>query len=256
MSLALCKALSALSLSLWKTSTVRAFSSSLVQHTNANHTSSSTKEITVADKENEARERKTAHNKKWYLRLKDDPERFALRRQNRRERVESHRKDLSWRDRRALAFRSWSHRRRDEDPIAFSEYARERRAAYQPKISGSISAKARARLVSWTKHSWVRQLPWKSHTPIVTQDKVRHICATCDIYRIDGAKLWWRRHNPSDPPLYDCQSCYVKNFQHRPEGYEDVTTYKELKARKEELDNLTNKQTRILSDTEYDKLKD
>lgn len=251
MSLALGKALSILSLSLWQTSTVRAFSSSLVQHTNANHTSTSTKEITVADKGNEARKRK-----EWWLRLKDDPERYALRLQRQKERFEGYWKDLSWRDRLALAARSRYQRYREENPIAFSELARERHAAHQRKVTGSITEKARIRLIRWTKHSWVRQLPWKSHTPIVTQDKVRQICATCGSYRIDGAKLWWRRHNPSDPPLFDCQRCYMKNFQHMPEGYENVSTYTELKARKEELDNSTNKQTKTPSDSEHGKHKD
>jgi hypothetical protein len=38
-----------------------------------------------------------------------------------------------------------------------------------------------------------------------------------------------------------------------PEGDEDVKTIKELKARKKELDNLTQKQTGTVPGTEHDK---
>lgn len=41
--------------------------------------------------------------------------------------------------------------------------------------------------------------------------------------------------------------------QHMPEGYEDVTDFDEMKARKEELDNSANQQKRNLSDPEHDK---
>ncbi|KEQ71228.1 hypothetical protein M436DRAFT_65386 [Aureobasidium namibiae CBS 147.97] len=217
MSLAMCKAFSALSF--WKATTVRAFSSSLVQYTNADHTNNIIEVRSLTDKEEEAKEPARKYQ------------------------------DLALRDQQAMSHQRWYQRKRDKDPT-FMERRRECSRVYVRKVSLQAHYRFRRKVMKWTKHSWVRQLPWKTHTPIFTQDKVRQICATCGSYRIDGAKLWWQRHVPSDPPLYDCQTCFAKTGI-MPDGYEDVKTFGELKARKEELDN----STKDLSDSEHDKHK-
>jgi len=251
MSLTLCKAFSALSF--WKTTTARAFSSSLVQHTNADHTNKPIEKRSLTDKEKEAKERQAGYNKKSYSRLKDDPERYEKHLIYRRQSDARRYQDLAWRDRQAMSSQRYHQRKRDEDPT-IKERRQEEKRVYDRKRSLEAHQQSRRKLIEWTKHSWVRQLPWKNYTPIVTQDKVRQICATCGSYRIDGAKLWWQRHGPSDPPLYDCQTCFAKT-EGMPDGYEDVKTFRELKARKEELDNSTNRQTRDLSVSEHDKHK-
>jgi uncharacterized protein YhaN len=74
MSLAFCKALSALSL--WKPSIARGFTSSLVRVTDVSRPAKSVEEHSLADKEKEARERNRAYLRAWRQRLKDDPERW------------------------------------------------------------------------------------------------------------------------------------------------------------------------------------
>jgi hypothetical protein len=131
MSLALCKALSALSF--WRPPIARTFSSSLVWFADAGHTKS-TEELSIADKEAEARVRKAAYHRAWrqrqredpekqkefksaqsiankkkYQRLKDDPERLERSRSRRREITANAYKDLSWRDKQAVRMQHWYH---------------------------------------------------------------------------------------------------------------------------------------------------
>ena len=84
------------------------------------------------------------------------------------------------------------------------------------------------------RHDWVRErLPWKTHTPVVYQEKVQHTCSTCLIPRYGGvAKLWWASH---DGEHYQCNACYFKNSDFMPKGYEDITSRAELRKRRDEL---------------------
>lgn len=68
---------------------------------------------------------------------------------------------------------------------------------------------------------------WKTHTPIVYPEVVRHTCASCKIRR-RRRRLWWRRNstdpekqtdsqdkdqtNPANPELFDCHGCYTKDM--------------------------------------------
>jgi hypothetical protein len=84
------------------------------------------------------------------------------------------------------------------------------------------------------KYGWMRErLPWKTHTPVLYEEKVQHTCNTCLIPKFGGAfKLWWASH---DGQHYLCNACYHKGSDMMPEGYEDVSTTAELRKRRDEL---------------------
>ena len=81
---------------------------------------------------------------------------------------------------------------------------------------------------------WIRErLPWKTHTPVLYQEKVRHTCSTCLVPRRGCAyKLWWASH---DGKHYQCGPCYLNGSNVMPKGYENVSSMKELKSRMDEL---------------------
>ncbi|THV90039.1 hypothetical protein D6D26_09557, partial [Aureobasidium pullulans] len=74
-------------------------------------------------------------------------------------------------------------------------------------------------------------------------EPVEHYCIGCKYVRRGGLNLWWRakRDVPetgTDAGSYLCHGCYVPKDNWRaamPQGYEDVNTYDELKARKKRL---------------------
>ncbi|KEQ62515.1 uncharacterized protein M437DRAFT_66377 [Aureobasidium melanogenum CBS 110374] len=114
------------------------------------------------------------------------------------------------------------------------------------------------RLREWLhKHAWVRdELDWKAHKPVVSPVKVARTCASCNIEQYGGFQLWWSctilhtrtvlisflggQQRKYDPSLFDCTTCYFgpgpDPRQAWPRGCEDVTTLRELRIRKQELD--------------------
>ncbi|THX23243.1 hypothetical protein D6D12_08557 [Aureobasidium pullulans] len=101
------------------------------------------------------------------------------------------------------------------------------------------------RIGGWVRtHAWVREhLPWKTHHPLLYDEPVEHYCIGCRYVRRGGLNLWWqaKRDVPetgTDAGSYLCHGCYVPKDNWRaamPQGYEDVNTYDELKARKKRL---------------------
>lgn len=84
------------------------------------------------------------------------------------------------------------------------------------------------------RHAWTRErLPWKTHYPVLYQDKVQHTCSTCLVPRFGGGyKLWWASH---DGEHYQCGPCYLNGSNVMPKGYENVSSMPELRKRMEEL---------------------
>ncbi|THY82167.1 hypothetical protein D6C93_09299, partial [Aureobasidium pullulans] len=101
------------------------------------------------------------------------------------------------------------------------------------------------RIRAWVRtHAWVREhLPWKTHHPLRHDERVEHYCMGCKHIRRGGSYLWWQAKREMaetgvDADSYLCRECYVPKDDWRaamPQGYEDVNTYHELKARKERL---------------------
>ena len=185
----------------------------------------------------------------------NDPERREEIRRHQQEIFERNRKDVLGRERDALSYQRWYVKHYRQDPES-QEKLRERGRRLARQNASDDRHQCRFRLSTLLlNHPWMCQLPWKTRIPIVTPNRVRQICATCDTYRLNGAKLWWQRHTPSDPPLYDCQTCYVTTRPLplcMPKGYEDVKTTKDLRARKAELDSSTEEGS-SLSGPEHDK---
>lgn len=93
------------------------------------------------------------------------------------------------------------------------------------------------------RHEWLRESDfWKTHLPIIYDEKVHHECSKCLVTRWGGAKLWWqkKRTDPDESESYECHRCYFTGFDKLPKGYEDIpnVAYSALKARKIELDGL------------------
>jgi hypothetical protein len=110
---------------------------------------------------------------------------------------------------------------------------------YHQKYSKDPLRKHRYLLCNWVRYHFdiMSTLPWKTHRPIYQETKVEHVCQGCGYARHGGLKLWWLRLASDDQ--YYCSGCYVKDIDaSMPEGYEDITTWRDLVTRKEELDGL------------------
>jgi hypothetical protein len=89
------------------------------------------------------------------------------------------------------------------------------------------------KLRGWCRHEWVRELPWKTHRPVLLKEKIYDHCARCKHSRHRAILFWWRS---LDEVL--CNRCYMSGEWNDilPEGYEDVRAFNELCARKKQLD--------------------
>lgn len=97
----------------------------------------------------------------------------------------------------------------------------------------------RRRLYRWVRAQFdiMSTLPWKTHRPLVHETKVEHFCQGCRVAKFGGSTVWWQQLDSEDQ--YCCPACYVKDLDaSMPEGYEGITTWNDLVARKAELDAL------------------
>jgi hypothetical protein len=150
-----------------------------------------------------------------------------------------------------------------------------RRILYARRVAENPHLYARYRLHLWlNRHAWVRdELDWKAHKPVWSPVKVTRTCESCNIEKYGGSYLWWVRmrecrwpelgtcydltvlylrtrnmlnlfsggqQRKYDPSLFDCTTCFFgpnPDPRHAyPRGCEDVTTIRELRTRKQELD--------------------
>jgi hypothetical protein len=110
---------------------------------------------------------------------------------------------------------------------------------YHEKYSKDPVYMHRLRLYTWvrTRQHVIPTLPWKTHRPLYHQTRVEHFCQGCQVTEHGGKKLWWLRLGSDDQ--YDCHFCYAQDIDaSMPEGYEGITTWRGILARKEELDRL------------------
>ena len=81
-------------------------------------------------------------------------------------------------------------------------------------------------------YDWpLRNLTWRTHIPIGSEEKVKRACASCGRYEAQGLRLWWQRRDV-EPPLYDCFTCFrTSNPEHMmPTEYEGLTLEDAYKA--------------------------
>jgi hypothetical protein len=93
------------------------------------------------------------------------------------------------------------------------------------------------RIWGWcSRHNWIRELPWPTHKPLLFEQKQQLACTDCLYAKRRPLYLWWR----STKDTYICNSCYAKREWNEimPKGYEDVRFYKDMMARKKQLDGL------------------
>jgi len=147
------------------------------------------------------------------------------------------------------------HRARYRDDPVFRAAARQKQHDLYAKRKNDDTVQLYVQLRNWTRrHQWVREdLPWKYHLPLLYAHKMEHYCYGCDWTKIGGTQLWWRRKgdaalpdhhllkDESESDEYLCHHCYVSKharFEALPEGYEDVKTFRDLVARKNQFDQL------------------
>jgi hypothetical protein len=156
------------------------------------------------------------------------------------------------------------HRIRYQNDPAYRAYHQQKQQARYANTKSDDNERLRVLLSNCVRRiEWVReQLPWKSHQPVLFENKQKHYCYGCDWVRSNGMKIWWRKRGGDEQVREDgegkqqmredgddgdveksdkflCHGCYVNKrtlFEVLPEGYEDVRTLKELVARKKQLD--------------------
>ncbi|KEQ63706.1 uncharacterized protein M437DRAFT_20156, partial [Aureobasidium melanogenum CBS 110374] len=173
--------------------------------------------------------------KEQYAKLRKDPERLerylAKRRRYIRERY--HELSPELRQRKVEKIKRYKEQRLQDD-IEYRNQATEAQKRYD--AAHSMNKKLR----QWcTRYAWLREESlWKSYRPLVYDEKVRLHCDGCGYVTLKGLKLWWTMLTDTKPH-HLCPSCYFSSRNWTdvmPKGYEDVQTAKELKARKEQLD--------------------
>lgn len=189
-------------------------------------------------------------SKERYAKLRADPVQYE--RQLEHQRVYSARRRSRLRSDKE-AFRAYREqvnacnlKRRDEDP-AHRERKKTRERIRYTKVAHQPAYRQSKFITSLLTHyPWSRAgLPWKSHLPLVSARPIERYCNGCDLIRIGGLKLWWRKIDAAetksqpDSQSFLCHGCYFPKNDWAcamPEGYEDVKSIKELVARKEQLD--------------------
>jgi hypothetical protein len=124
--------------------------------------------------------------------------------------------------------------------------------AWHLQHAGEETFKRERGLLRWCyKYDWFRnKLPWKAYIPKLYKEKVQHHCTGCKFVP-HGKKLWWchidrsMHHEQSDTSPEDssatgkhmCPNRYLKTGWENaiPQGFEDVKTIKEVRARAREL---------------------
>jgi hypothetical protein len=94
-------------------------------------------------------------------------------------------------------------------------------------------------LSNWVRYHFdiMSTLPWKTHRPIYQDTKVEHVCQGCGYAKHGGLKLWFLDLASDDQ--YYCPACYVKDIDaSMPAGYEGITRWKDMVARKNKLDGV------------------
>ncbi|KEQ78180.1 hypothetical protein M436DRAFT_36258, partial [Aureobasidium namibiae CBS 147.97] len=77
-------------------------------------------------------------------------------------------------------------------------------------------------------------LPWKTHVPLFHQSRVEHYCHGCNWTLHGGLMLWWWRKGAENDEHVDVG----KSDEALPEGCEDVKGFKDVVARRKQLDEL------------------
>ena len=155
------------------------------------------------------------------------------------------------------------------DPVYHAQLLARKRAYYDSKRKNDAYVRLYVQLSRWVMtHEWVRaDLDWKTHVPVWHESSVEHYCHGCDWTRMKGARLWWRKRDAAAAGVvvgnagerrdsdksdeYLCHKCYVSSrtrSEALPEGYEDVKGFKDVVARKRQLDELA---ASVPSDTSH-----
>lgn len=140
-------------------------------------------------------------------------------------------------DSQARAFQKWL-----QKPAKYAKVLENHRLAHAAR-RGKERTRFLASMTNWShRHAWFGQdLPWKSHQPVSYNERIEHYCEGCKWTVKGGRKLWWKQIQSSptaDTDNWLCNACYVPETNCReamPRGYEDVTTFKELVKRRDEL---------------------
>lgn len=148
--------------------------------------------------------------------------------------------DPNWREQRLLNKAAWASAQRVSNPEWCARTKQENHKLYHTKYKEDPYFAIRHALRNWCYGSYhIRdRLSWKKHVPVMTTEKVERRCASCNVKRRNGTRLWWQRRQSSEhgQHLYDCTLCFWKDLETAlPQGFEDVKTVRQLFLRRKQL---------------------
>lgn len=126
-----------------------------------------------------------------------------------------------------------------QNPVFRQKQIARRLRAYHEVYKHDPLIRLRRHLRLWMDRQadFMSALPWKTHSPQMYEASIEHLCQSCRRKVHGGSRLWWHRLGSDDQ--YDCHPCYVQDADaSMPEGYEGITTWRDMVARKDELDSL------------------
>lgn len=108
--------------------------------------------------------------------------------------------------------------RREESRYHEREKHDKLKAAGLLAYATSHEYRQRVGLRNWLDKSWVQDLTWPTHQPVMYPDKAVHYCTGCCRNRL--RKLWWRQK--AHPEQHDCNVCFTSDWSRAlPIGYQD-----------------------------------
>ena len=98
---------------------------------------------------------------------------------------------------------TWRRNRYWKDPEHRSEEKEKSRLRSVGYRNTRESYARRTDLYNWVvRYTWFRDLPWKSHRPLLYQGGIKHTCSSCGMSRNNGSKLWWTKTG-----TFTCHTC-------------------------------------------------
>ncbi|KAG2166153.1 hypothetical protein JADG_005892 [Aureobasidium aubasidani] len=151
--------------------------------------------------------------------------------------------DSAWREEKVERIILREKLRIKEDPIFRAKKQAQSAAFYAEKLEKVPYFKVLRDIRNWIDcfPAIREQLHWQYHDLAWSPQKVSHRCASCNHKRTRGQKLWLQRRTcDSDTEQFDCWACFTSDPQRAlPEGFKDITTIEQLRARKKQLFGVT-----------------
>ncbi|KEQ77444.1 hypothetical protein M436DRAFT_36984 [Aureobasidium namibiae CBS 147.97] len=147
----------------------------------------------------------------------EDPEarRKRLDKNNERRR-QRYQNDPDYREKQAMRLRTriWHEQMRDQKPEVLEQFLERTRLAAARSRAGDPRFKFRVNLHKClVSHAWEpEELPWKTHVPMVSAEKVFRQCARCDRSPPGGGLRLWYVYRVHDMRYSKCRCSWSKGL--------------------------------------------